>query len=120
MTVLEASGHIKAGKLRALAVTSDKRVSALPDVPALVEGTLPGFNSISWIGLLAPAGHPKDIVDKIAADVRDVIAADDVKNRLTELGGVPRSTTPAQFAQLIDTDRKRYAQVIRERKITLD
>jgi tripartite-type tricarboxylate transporter receptor subunit TctC len=120
MTVLEASGHIKAGKLRALAVTSDKRVSALPGVPALAEGTLPGFNSISWIGLLAPAGTPKDIVDKIASDLRDVIAADDVKNRLTELGAVPRSTTPAQFAQLIDTDRKRYAQVIRERKITLD
>ena len=120
MTVLEASGHIKAGKLRALAVTSDKRVGALPDVPALAEGTLPGFNSISWIGLLAPAGTPKDVIDKIAADVHDVIAADDVKGRLVELGAVPRSTTPAQFAQLIDSDRKRYAQIIRERKITLD
>ncbi|MFY9513433.1 MAG: tripartite tricarboxylate transporter substrate binding protein [Rubrivivax sp.] len=120
MTVLEASGHIKAGKLRALAVTSDKRVSALPDVPALAEGTVPGFNSISWIGLLAPAGTPKDIVDKIAADLREVLAADDVKSRIVELGGVPRATTPAQFATLIDTDRKRYAQVIRERKITLD
>jgi tripartite-type tricarboxylate transporter receptor subunit TctC len=120
MTVLEASGHIKAGKLRALAVTSDKRVSALPDVPTLGEGTLPGFNSISWIGLLAPAGTPKDIVEKIAVDLREVLAADDVKNRLVELGAVPRATTPAQFAQLIDSDRKRYAQVIRERKITLD
>lgn len=120
MTVLEASGHIKAGKLRALAVTSDKRVGALPDVPALAEGTLPGFNSISWIGLLAPAGTPKDVIEKIAVDVHDVIAADDVKGRLVELGAVPRSTTPAQFAQLIDSDRKRYAQIIRERKITLD
>jgi tripartite-type tricarboxylate transporter receptor subunit TctC len=56
MTVLEASGHIKSGKLRALAVTSDKRVSALPEVPTLAEAGLPGFNSISWIGVLAPAG----------------------------------------------------------------
>jgi tripartite-type tricarboxylate transporter receptor subunit TctC len=120
MTVLEASGHIKAGKLRALAVTSDKRVSALPDVPALAEGTLPGFNSISWIGLLAPAGTPKEIVEKVAADLRDVLADADVKGRIVELGGVPRATTPAQFGELIASDRKRYAQVIRERKITLD
>ena len=120
MTVLEASGHIKAGRLRALAVTSDKRVPALPDVPALAEGTLPGFNSISWIGLLAPAGTPKDIVEKISADVRDIVASDEVKSRLTELGGVPRANTPAQFAQMIDSDRKRYAQIIRDRKITVD
>ena len=65
MTVLLASGHIRAGKLRALAVTSDKRVLSSPDVPALAEGTLPGFNSISSIGLLAPAGTPTDIVEKI-------------------------------------------------------
>ena len=120
MTVLEASGHIRAGKLRALAVTSDKRVLSSPDVPALAEGTLPGFNSISSIGLLAPAGTPTDIVEKISVDVRELIASDEVKTRLTELGGVPRTNTPAQFAQMIDSDRKRYAQIIRDRKITVD
>ena len=118
MTVLEASGHIKAGKLLALAVTSDKRVSALPDVPTVAEALIPKFNSISWIGLLAPAGTPKEIVDKISADVRDLIATDEVKARLIELGAIPSGTTPAQFTQLIDGDRKRYAQIIRERKIT--
>ena len=76
MTVLEASGHIKGGKLRALAVTGDKRVQALPDVPTLAESVVPGFNAISWIGLLAPAGTPPDVVDKIAADVRAVLADD--------------------------------------------
>jgi tripartite-type tricarboxylate transporter receptor subunit TctC len=120
MTVLEASGQIKAGKLRALAVTSDKRVPALPDVPALAESAVPGFNSISWIGLLAPAGTPKDIVEKIAADVREVVASDEVKSRLIELGGVPRTNTPAQFAEMIAADRKRYAKIISERKITAD
>ena len=120
MTVLEASGHIKAGKLRALAVTSEKRVSALPEVPALGEAALPGFNSISWIGLLAPAGTPREIVEKISADVRELLASDEVKNRLTELGGVPRGNTPAQFVQMIEADRKRYADIIRERKITVD
>jgi len=120
MTVLEASGHIKAGKLRALAVTSTKRVSALPDVPTLAESAVPGFNSISWIGLFAPTGTPKEIVDKVAADVRDVVAAEDVKNRLVALGAVPSTNTPAQFAQMIDSDRKRYAKIIQDRKITLD
>ena len=120
MTVLEASGHIKAGKLRALAVTSNQRVSALPDVPALAEGAVPGFNSISWIGLLAPAGTPREIVEKISADVRELIASDEVKTRLTDLGGVPRANTPAQFGQMIEADRKRYSQIIRERKITAD
>ena len=120
MTVLEASGHIKAGKLRALAVTSDKRVPALPEVPTLAEAAVPGFNSISWIGLLAPAGTPREIVEKISADVREVVAREDVKEKLVQLGAVPNATTPAQFSQLIDNDRKRYAQIIRERKITLD
>src|SRR6478752_2274863 len=120
MTVLEASGQVKAGKLRALAVTSDKRVSALPEVPTLAESGLPGFNSISWIGILAPAGTPKDIVDKIAADTRELVARDDVKERLVGLGAVPAGTTPAQFSALIDNDRKRYAQIIRERKITVN
>ena len=120
MTVLEASGHIKVGKLRALAVTSGKRVSALPDVPTLGETVLPGFNSISWIGLLAPAATPREIVEKISADVREVLASDDVKGRLTELGAIPAGTTPAQFGQLIADDRQRYARIIKERGITLD
>jgi tripartite-type tricarboxylate transporter receptor subunit TctC len=120
MTVLEASGQVKAGKLRALAVTSDKRVPALADVPTLAEGAVPRFNSISWIGLLAPAGTPRDIVEKIAADVRDIVASDEVKNRLIELGGVPRTNTPAQFAEMIAADRQRYATIIRDRKITVD
>jgi tripartite-type tricarboxylate transporter receptor subunit TctC len=118
MTVLEASGHIKAGKLRALAVTSARRVSALPDVPTLAEGTLPGFNSISWIGLLAPAGTPTEVVEKISADVRELVATDEVKARLIDLGAIPVGSTPTQFTQLIANDRQRYAKIILDRKIT--
>ena len=120
MTVLEASGHIRSGKLKALAVTSRQRVSALPEVPALAESAVPGFDSISWIGLLAPAGTPRDIVEKISADVRAVLAEPEVKARITELGGVPRANTPAEFAAMIDADRKRYAKIIAERGITVD
>ena len=120
MTVLEASGHIKAGKLRALAVTGSQRVPALPEVPTLAEAALPGFNPISWIGVLAPAGTPKEIVDKVASDVREVLASDDVKLKLIELGAVPAGTTPAQFQALIASDRKRYEQVIKDKKISVD
>jgi len=120
MTVLEASGHIRAGKLRALAVTGAQRVPALPDVPTLAEAALPGFNSISWIGLLAPAGTPRELVEKISADVREVLASDEVKQKLIELGAVPAGNTPAQFTALIEADRKRYAQVIKDKNITVD
>jgi tripartite-type tricarboxylate transporter receptor subunit TctC len=120
MTVLEASGHIKAGKLRALAVTGDKRVSAFPDVPTLAESVLPGFNAISWLGLLAPAGTPTAVVDKISADVRSILADESVKARFVSLGGIPHATTPQEFTQLIAADKRRYAQIIRERKISTE
>ncbi|WP_436288548.1 Bug family tripartite tricarboxylate transporter substrate binding protein [Variovorax paradoxus] len=120
MTVLEASGHIKAGKLRALAVTGDKRVPAFPEVPTLAESVAPGFNAISWIGLLAPAGTPSEVVEKIAADLRAVLADESVKARFMGLGGVPRATSPQEFARLIDDDKRRYAQIIRSRKITIE
>ena len=115
-----AGGHIKAGKLRALAVTSARRVSALADVPTLSESAAPGFDSISWIGLLAPAGTPKEIVEKISADTREVIAAEDVNTRLVELGAIPATNTPTQFGALIDKDRARYAKIIQERGISVD
>jgi tripartite-type tricarboxylate transporter receptor subunit TctC len=120
MTVLEASAHIKAGKLRALAVTSDKRVSALPEVPTLSESVLPGFNAISWIGVLAPGGTPQDIVEKISLDIRSVLADESAKARFVSLGGVPHATTPQEFSKLIAEDKRRYAQLIRSRKITTD
>lgn len=120
MTVMEASGHLKAGKLKALAVTSDKRVPAFADVPTLSEAAVPGFNSISWIGLLAPAATPKELVEKIVADVREVVNKDAVRERIVGMGGLPSQLTPAQFTSVIEADKKRYAKIIAERKITVD
>jgi tripartite-type tricarboxylate transporter receptor subunit TctC len=120
MTVLEASGHIKAGKLKALAVTGDKRVTAFPDVPTLGEQVLPGFNAISWLGLLAPAGTSPAIVEKISADVRAILADEAVKNRFVSLGGIPHGTTSQEFAKLINDDKQRYAKIIRSKKISVD
>lgn len=80
-------------------------MSALSDVPIVAEAVVPGFNSISWIGLLAPNGTTRDIAEKISADVREVLAEPEVKTQLVDLGALPRGNTPAQFAQIIG-DRK--------------
>ncbi len=119
-TVLESSAQIKAGRVRAVALTGATRSTALPDVPTLAEAAMPGFNSISWIGLLAPAGTPDALVEKISADVREAMAGDELRRRFVEQGAVPAANTPAQFRALIDADRKRYAQIIRDKAISAD
>ena len=118
--VLESSAQIKAGRVSAMALTGSTRSTALPGVPTLAEAAMPGFNSISWIGLLAPAGTPEALVEKISAGVREVMAGDELRRRFVEQGAVPAANTPAQFRALIDADRKRYAQIIRDKAISAD
>ena len=96
-SVLESSGSIKQGKLKGLAVTHAKRSPALPDVPTLAEAGVKNAESGSWIALLAPAGTPAAIVDKLAADVKAVVADAEVREKLVAQGAVPQSSTPAQL-----------------------
>jgi len=114
-SVLESSGHIKAGKLKGLAVTHAKRSPALPDVPTLAEAGVSNGESGSWIALLAPAGTPAAIIGKLAGDVKEVVAAADVRDKLIAQGAVPRSSTPAELQKLIDADRARYGKIIRDK-----
>jgi tripartite-type tricarboxylate transporter receptor subunit TctC len=120
LTVLESGSAIKSGKVRPIAVTSSARSPALPNVPTLAESGVPGYNSISWIGLLAPAATPKMIVDKISKDVQEIVAAPDMKARFIEQGATPVGGTAAQFKQLIDTDSARHKKIIVEKNITAD
>jgi tripartite-type tricarboxylate transporter receptor subunit TctC len=119
-SILEGSGHIKAGKLKALAVSSAKRSPALPDVPTLAEAGISGAESGSWVALLAPAGTPAALVDKIAADVQEVIAQPEVRTQLVSQGGTPQSSTPAQLQALIDADKARYGKVIRDKGVKVE
>jgi tripartite-type tricarboxylate transporter receptor subunit TctC len=113
-SVLEGSGHIKAGKLKGLAVTHAKRNPALPDVPTIAEAGAPGGESGSWIALLAPAGTPKAIIDKVAADVKEAVESPEVRDKLIAQGAVPQASTPAELQKLIDADRARYGKIIRD------
>ena len=119
-SVLESIGHVKNGKLKALAVTTTARSDSMPDVPTVAESGLPGYESGSWIALLAPAGTPKDIVDKVAADMKAVLADETTRQALSQQGAIPRSSTPAQLQSLIDNDRKRYERIIRDKHISID
>ena len=118
LTVLESASALKSGKVRPIAVTSSTRSPALPNVPTLAESGLPGFNSISWIGLLAPAGTPKSIVDKIARDVHEIVNAPEMRERFIVQGATPVGGTPAEFKALIDSETRRYKKLIAEKNIT--
>ena len=120
VSILETSAYVKAGKLKGLAVTSKVRSPAMPDVPTMVEAGITGAESGSWIGFLAPTGTPKEIIDKIVAGVKEVVAMPEVSQQLIGQGAVPMSSTPAQFAELIANDRKRYARIIIENQLTAD
>ncbi len=119
-SVLETSGFIKAGKLKALAITSKNRVPAMPDVPTLQESGVTGAESGSWLGLLAPAGTPKEIVDKVSKSLQQAVAVPEIQQQLLAQGAIAKGGTPAEFAQLIATDRKRYERIIIDNKLTAD
>jgi len=112
--------HIRAGKLRALAVANDQRVPSLPDVPTLAEAGVPGYKSEIWIGLFAPARTPQDIIDKIAAEVARMQAQGDVKQQLAGQGIDPLGNSPAQVSNLIKADLARWAKVIKETGVKVD
>jgi len=120
VSILETSAYVKAGKLKALVVTSKSRSPALPEVPTLIESGITGAESGSWIGFLAPTGTPKEIIDKIVSSVREVVAMPEVSQQLIAQGAVPTSNTPAQFAELIASDRRKYAKIIIENQLTAD
>ena len=113
--VTSSLNHVQAGKLKGLAVTHAKRNPALPDVPTIAEAGAPGGESGSWIALLAPAGTPKAIIDKVAADVKEAVESPEVRDKLIAQGAVPQASTPAELQKLIDVDRARYGKIIRDK-----
>jgi tripartite-type tricarboxylate transporter receptor subunit TctC len=112
-SVLEGSGHIKAGKLKGLAISHAKRNPALPEVPTLAEAGVPNAESGSWIALLAPAGTSFSLIEKINSDIREAVSLPEVRERLIGQGAVPQASTPRELQALIDADLRRYGAIIR-------
>ncbi|MBL8384987.1 MAG: tripartite tricarboxylate transporter substrate binding protein [Burkholderiales bacterium] len=105
--------HVRAGRLRALALTSQKRSAAAPELPTIAESGYPGFYADAWSGLFAPKGTPRPVVDKLAAEVQRILRLADVRERLAGLGAEPVGSTPAEFAAHVQREIAKWAQVVR-------
>jgi tripartite-type tricarboxylate transporter receptor subunit TctC len=113
--------QIRAGKLLALAVTSAERSAALPDVPTIAEaGSLKGFEASSWFGLLAPAGTPADIVNRVQQETAKALASPALKERLRSQGAIPSGMSAAEFSRFIAAETKKWAQVVKASGAKID
>ena len=107
------TSHIKSGNLRALAVTGANRFPALPDVPTAIEQGAAGYDAVSWNGLAAPAKTPRQLIERINAEVVRAVASPDVQKRFAELGIEGRTSTPEQLKDFYASEAARWSQVIR-------
>jgi len=113
-------GHIKQGKLRPLAVTSAKRVDDLPNVPTINESGYKGFDAVTWFGLLAPTGTPKDVIAKLNAEFNKALKLPELSKRLADEGADPAGGTPEQFGALIKEEIPRWGKVVRDSGAKVD
>jgi tripartite-type tricarboxylate transporter receptor subunit TctC len=111
---------VKTGQLKALGISSDEKDPYLPDVPTISSSGLPGFNSTLWIGLVAPAGTPKAILDKINAGIAKAMSEDDVKATLKEQGLHAAFSSSGEFSELVKKDASRWSKLIEEKGVTAD
>jgi tripartite-type tricarboxylate transporter receptor subunit TctC len=112
--------QVKAGRLRALAVTSARRATAIPDLPTVAEAGVPGYEAIGWFGLLAPAATPKAIVEKVSRDANAVLADPEVRAKMLALGAEPWADTPEEFGRFIHADQAKWSKLMRERGIVVE
>jgi len=108
----------KEGKLKALAVSTAKRATGAPDIPTIAESGIPGFDVATWESVQAPAGTPPDVVARLNAAIRDVVAAKELRQKMVGLGFEPDATkSPAETAQFIGAERQKWARLVKERNI---
>jgi tripartite-type tricarboxylate transporter receptor subunit TctC len=105
--------NVQAGQVRALATTGDKRSSVLPDVPTVAEAAVPGYEATIWLGIMAPAGTPQPIVDKLNSEIQKALAKPELKEQWAKQGAVPMVMTPSEFDAYIRKDIEKWAQVVK-------
>ena len=108
--------HIQSGKIRLLAVTSKERVSQFPDAPTVGE-TIPGYESAGWFGLVAPAGTPREVIEKVYRDTAKILQSDEFKKRLADIGMFPVGNSPADFGAAIREESARWEKVVKDRNL---
>jgi tripartite-type tricarboxylate transporter receptor subunit TctC len=113
-------GHVQSGKLKAIAVSGKSRVNALPQTPTFAEAGLPGFDIVTWNGVVAPAGTPKAIVDKLSAEIGALLAMPSTRDKLAGMGTAPLILTPEAFAAMIKSEIGMYAKVIKAANLRID
>lgn len=119
-TAIAATPHVKSGRLRALAVTSRKRVGSLPDLPTVEEAGVPGFEAVSWGGVMGPGGMPRDIVVKLHTELARILKMPDVSEKLTSLGAEIVASTPEEFAAYLQAEIAKWGKVARDANVKLD
>ena len=119
-TITPVLPHIKAGKLTALAITTDKRSPALPDVPTLDEAGLKGFNLGTWFGVLAPAATPKEVVTKLNTEMVKIIHSPEFRQKMEEIGADPIGNTPEQMAKQIGEETQKFSKLVKEGKVAIE
>jgi len=112
--------HVKAGRLRALAVTTDKRIAAAPDLPTVAESGYPGYEVTNWHGLVGPKGLPRDIVARLNKEIGEVVKGDEMKKNLVAEGLEPAGGSPERFGEILKNEMARWAKVVQQAGIKVD
>lgn len=119
-SVASALPHIKSGKARAIAVTTAQRIPQLPDVPTIAESGYAGFEGVGWSGIVLPAGTPRELVERISADIQKALADPQLRDRIIDRGGIPDPRTPQGYADFIRAEIEKWAQVAKSANVRLD
>lgn len=118
--IVSATPHIRAGRLRALAVTTTKRSPISPELPTVAESGVPGYDFATWFGVLAPVGTPAPVVSRLNEEIRKALSADDLRRNWLSQGAEPQWSTPEAFGKLIRYDIQRFTKLVRDANITAD
>ncbi len=119
-SIISVLPHLKTGKLRALAVTSAKRSTSLPDIPSLLEAGIPGIDVSQWYGLFAPAGTPRPVIDRVHREVVEILKTAEMQKRMAGDGADGVGSTPSEFAAYVKDESTRWAEVIKKSNIKAD
>jgi len=120
-TVAATQTHIKSGKLKAYGVTTASRAGAMPELPPLAEAAaLPGYDAAAWIGYVAPAGTPREVLQRLSSEMQKALATDELKSRLVSLGLDARASTPEEMGAFLKREQERYGQIIKAQNIKVE